>query len=446
MNPEGKATLTELLHAALKSVTITQGGSGRLPVRDYRRVVQQHRATFDPALRRHASSVDIQVGDPKVREAVLNLLRYELKPFLREDRTYSASLVIVGGLGNGSSVEDILNNVVKSAIVFGPDQSASEFYGALKLGYITCQRYFLLAGMRVEKQIKVLDGVALVPLPNDAPRLPSFLPSMLDSGIDFTSKTLLRAEVSVSPLLHKPDQDYTLTSGPGRHFKTALRSTDATDFSPANFFRALTMFGDHPVQSTMDWAHLDDEHMFNLGAAIGSGYSYLEEATRNIPSTVFSEARVREALDLYFKLNSLPQEVKQRLEIPLDRWMKSKTQQSYVDKMIDLGIAFESFYLGGIRDELTFRFSLRASLFLTQEIEQRKKLKKELEEIYKHRSAAVHEGTLPEQVTIEGQKIPITQFLERSQELLKQSVLRVIEKGELPDWTSIELGGGDWDQ
>ena len=446
MNPGGKSALAELLNAALKSVTIKQGRSDTLPIRDYRRVVQQHRATFDPTLRRHAASVDIQVGDPKVREAILNLLRDELKPFLREDRTYSASLVIVGGLSNGSSVEDILNSIVKSAIVFGPDQSASEFYGALKLGYVTCQWFFLLAGMRVEKEIKVLEGVALIPLPNDARRLPSFLPSMHDSGIDFTSKTLLRADISVSPLLHKPDQDYTITSGPDRHFKTALCSTDATDFSPADFIRALTMIGDHPVQSTMDWPHLDDEHIFNLGAAIGSGYSYLEEAKRHTPSTVFSEAQVREALDLYFRLNSLPQKVKQQLEIPLDRWMKSKTQQSYVDKMIDLGIAFESFYLGGIRDELTFRFSLRAALFLAQEIEQRKKLKKEFEEIYKRRSAAVHEGTLPEYVKIEGQNIPITQFLERSQELMKQSVLRVIKKGELPDWTSIELGGGDEDQ
>ena len=167
MNPEGKATLAELLHTALKSVTITQGESGRLPIRDYRRVVQQYRVTFNPALRLQASRVDIQVGDPKVREAILTLLRDELKPFLREDRTYSASFVIVGGMGGGSSVEDILNSVVKSAIVFGPDQSASEFYGAIKLGYIACQQYFLLAGMRIEKEIQVLDGITLIPLPND---------------------------------------------------------------------------------------------------------------------------------------------------------------------------------------------------------------------------------------------------------------------------------------
>ena len=147
MNPEGKATLAELLHTALKSVTITQGESGRLPIRDYRRVVQQYRVTFNPALRLQASRVDIQVGDPKGREAILTLLRDELKPFLREDRTYSASFVIVGGMGGGSSVEDILKSVVKSAIVFGPDQSASEFYGAIKLGYIMLSVYLPFPSM-----------------------------------------------------------------------------------------------------------------------------------------------------------------------------------------------------------------------------------------------------------------------------------------------------------
>ena len=50
---------------------------------------------------------------------------------------------------------------------------------------------------------------------------------------------------------------------------------------------------------------------------------------------------------------------------------------------------------------------------------------------------------MPQHVKIEGQNVPISQFLERSQELLKQSVLKVIEKRELPDWTSIELGGDD---
>ena len=50
------------------------------------------------------------------------------------------------------------------------------------------------------------------------------------------------------------------------------------------------------------------------------------------------------AIDLYHKIVGLPQEVLNQLEIPIDRWMKSKTQQGYVDKMIDLGIAFESFF------------------------------------------------------------------------------------------------------
>ena len=58
--------------------------------------------------------------------------------------------------------------------------------------------------------------------------------------------------------------------------------------------------------------------------------------------------------------------------------MKSKTQQGHVDMMIDLGIAFESFFLRGISQEMTFRFSLRGSLYLGDDLEQRGRIKKDL--------------------------------------------------------------------
>ena len=161
------------------------------------------------------------------------------------------------------------------------------------------------------------------------------------------------------------------------------------------------------------------------------------------PSTLFSEAGVRQAVVLYCKLIGLPKEVKEQLRIPVDRWMKSKTQQSYVDKMIDLGIAFESFFLRGIRDELSFRFSLRGSLYLEEGLAARGRLKRELQAIYDCRSRAVHEGKLPEKLKVNGENVPMRQFIERSQDLLKRCLLKVIESGQLPDWSTIELGGGE---
>ena len=59
---------------------------------------------------------------------------------------------------------------------------------------------------------------------------------------------------------------------------------------------------------------------------------------------------------------------------------------------------------------------------------------------------AVHEGTVPKQVRIEGQEVRIRDFIVSSQELFKRSLLKVIERGQLPDWDTIELGGGEGDE
>ena len=122
------------------------------------------------------------------------------------------------------------------------------------------------------------------------------------------------------------------------------------------------------------------------------------------------------------------------LQIPIDRWIKSKTYQGYVDKMIDLGIAMESFYLRGIRNELSFRFRLRAALHLGESAEDRKSRMKEFGQIYDFRSRAVHEGTLPKQVTVDGQSISMGRYIESTQVLFKESLIKVIESGTLPDW------------
>ena len=216
------------------------------------------------------------------------------------------------------------------------------------------------------------------------------------------------------------------------------------EFHPAKFAQALTFVGQHPVQIARRWTHLSDRHIFNLGLSGGSGYSDSWVDIQS-PSTTFSKAQVQESRRPLSQ-DSRPsrgQVTNSRLKIPLDRWVKSKTNQGYVDKMIDLGVALESFYLRGIREELSFRLRLRAALYLEDGIEQRRRLKREFGEIYKIRSQAVHEGIVPRHVTVSGQNVQINEFIERSQELFKCSLLKVIENGQFPDWDTIELGGGE---
>ncbi len=79
-------------------------------------------------------------------------------------------------------------------------------------------------------------------------------------------------------------------------------------------------------------------------------------------------------------------------------------------------------------------------MHLGESSEDRKRLRKEFEQIYRYRSMAVHEGALPDHINVEGQSIRTGQYIERSQELFRRSLMKVIHSGVLPDWESIELG------
>ena len=374
------------------------------------------------------------------------MLSNELELFIHNDKTFlaslSASTVNVVNADGGSPIEIILQNLTRAAIVDGPENAAREFYSSIARGYFLFQTYYLLTGIKVEKEVRVIDGISLIPLPNSTVDLPSYLPDIFDvSAGEFVSKTLLKVDVSVPLTLHKSADDYIPLWGPGQHFRTLVHSAEVEDFYPQRFFQALTLVGEQLVQDAIVWRHFSDDSTFDLRRATGFSF-FSPSALRITTTTNFSETQIRQAIDLYNKIVALSQDVLDHLNIPIDRWKQSKTQQGYVDKMIDLGIAFESFFLRGIKEELTFRFRLHASLYLAEGLEQRKRLMKEFRKIYQCRSEAVHEGTLPKRVTVDGQSIPIGQFIARAEELFKKSLLKVIESGRLPDWDSIELGAG----
>ncbi len=442
MISKNEKTLAALLREALNSVAITNQGPNPIDPKVFRQMVLKYRHSHQPDLRFQIQFCAIKVCSSKVKRDILSFLRDELRQFLRGDRTYAASYAIVGGSRCGASLEVILDNLVKSSVVFGPDQAASNYYEAIDCGSITYQEYYLLTGIRTEKEIQVLDGITLMSLPNDSSFLPNHLPSTLRSrGIDFTSKTLLRMDISVYPLLHPPDEDYTKSSGPERHFRREIRGRAVEVLDPWQFAKALTLVGNHAVESIMGWRHLDSEHIFHLNKGFGGGFWNSSLPKAFTPSTLFSDASVGEAIRLYVKLAHLPREIQQRLEVPINRWMKSMTQIGLVDKMIDLGIAMESFLLSDMNRGMTFRFGLRATLLLEDEVEARRRCLSEFRAIYKYRSDAVHRGALPTEAKVNGENVPMGQFIERSQELFKRCLLKVIESGQYPNWTEIELGG-----
>ena len=160
--------------------------------------------------------------------------------------------------------------------------------------------------------------------------------------------------------------------------------------------------------------------------------------------TEAKEADIEKAKYLYERLVDLDSNDREKLQIPIDRWVESKTNRNRIDKIIDLGIAFEALYLSDIDEttELSFRLRLRAAWYLGKNKEHRRALMKEFSEIYNWRSKVVHTGKLPNKT----KKTPFTheevqQFIERAQDLCRESIMKILDDGKFPDWNSLILGG-----
>ena len=171
MNPENERILAAWLREASKSVTITHSRSGPIDSRHYRQMVRRYRSTYEPTLQLQVYPYEVLIQDAAIGEAILNLLRNELKEFICDDKTLSASFDIVGGIGQ-SPIQDIMKNLAKEAIVEGPESAAKALYTSIARGHMVFQNYYLLSGIKVEREIQVLDGISLIPLPNSTADLP----------------------------------------------------------------------------------------------------------------------------------------------------------------------------------------------------------------------------------------------------------------------------------
>ena len=141
--------------------------------------------------------------------------------------------------------------------------------------------------------------------------------------------------------------------------------------------------------------------------------------------------------------NSLCYKCKHIFGFYYNRWIKSHTYQNPEDKIIDLAIALESLYLldRDGKPELAFQLRLRASWFLGKDKVHRKELMKDFSQIYEWRSKVVHTGKLPNKT----KKTPFTRqetkaFIEKAQDLCRQSIIKILEEGKFPDWNNLILG------
>ena len=337
-------------------------------------------------------------------------------------------------------LEQMLWNLLKTTIAFGVEKAVQDFGRCAEAKGGSFLKIALLKGARVEGELQVYDGIRLVQLPSSPECFPVYMPDSIMFGVTtraFTLETLLVRDYSVTPLFSKPIE------GEPTQFQEALGSKEAPDFKLDRFCQALSLAVNLPVRWEFEWEYFDENEMSMLSQT--GGHRTFWGSPK--PSYAFddyvevTEAQIQEAKSLYECWKNLDPYVQEALQTPIDRWIRSKSSRNPIDAMIDLGISLESLFLHSLknREQLSFRFRLHAAWFLGENKEERARRLSEFKEIYRWRSTAVHQGSLPSKAKINGESLSQADFIKRSQDLCLKSILKFMEDGQIPDWDDFVL-------
>ncbi len=381
----------------------------------------------------------LEIRDAKAHEQLLAVIGDELGQFIHDDRIQSATVATVGGALDGFEVRHLLSHLMDIAIRRGTRYAATNFYKWVAETSVQYQRMTLLSGIHIERPVEISKGIQLVPLPLDGKELPGYLPLLGPSGpqyTEFLGKTLLIEETIVSPVFVNPDV-MTADSHEDLSVPQIFTRTNVCDeypeFTAARFCEALSLVANHAVEYVAWWSYIGEDEFFT-GPFYRSGGGYNRTALQNRDTASVTSEQVQEAVVLYRALNNLGSADAKKLEVPIVRWIKSKTDPNHVDKFIDLGIALESLYLGDIGNasELRFRLALRAAWHLGNNAEERETLLRDFKGIYDSRSQAVHAGAI--------KRRDAQELARRAQELCRDSIVKIISDGKFPNWDKLVLG------
>ena len=447
MTEERKQELRELLSEATKeeNLEIRRSKAGvslpSIDVSEYKELLLHRWVSHSENSRLVWENFELDVISKTTKSKLFDFIREEYAPFIHEDRIQSVCSFISGSPGDGYPLAALLKQLLNIAIGRGIERAVSNFDEYTKETYASVRYMALLEGIRIETKIQVLEGIQLIPLANSSSDLPYFLPTSMISVVGlsanfFCNKALLITDHLISPGFHSPLQSTTIRKHLFYNFRVNVNDVFE------NVCQALSLACNSAVQISLKWPFWPEDELFYLTRP-GPGPPQF-----SAPPGLFAhpaevgEADIKEAKHLYGILDK-ESDIREKLRIPINRWIKSKTLEGSLDQIIDLGIAFEALYVSdGGSGEIRFKFSIRAAWYLGKNEKCRKTLMKEFQEIYDWRSTIVHTGKLPNKT----KKTPFTpqevkQFVERAQDLCRESILKILKDGKFPKWSSLILGG-----
>ena len=469
MTEKRKKELRQLLNEAMENIVIdSPEGYEPISIDTYKKHLQSLRKQYRPGLNSHIRSYSLDIQNEDIKSKLLDFIKVELTDFINEElNVIQPASYGIGDVGttSGQPFQWLLTKLLQIAIASGVQKAIVAFEKSTTETKGSFKRITLLQGLGTHPEdseklteIQICEGVRLVFLPANPEKLPPYLFDHGFSSLFFQShpgifmrKAIIVIDCEVSPLFIKPefrdrtlnsDGSYTIEAIP-HTFQITIKSTEFPEFDVDQFCRAISLTRNFACVSILDWGYIDPDELFSV-----KGHGMVPTAKCVLPNDpisfdTISEAQISTIKRLYEALVNLDPDTREKLQIAIDRWIKSKAGDNPVDKMIDLGIAFEAIYLSDISEttELSFRLRLRAAWYLGKKARHRNELMKDFSQIYEWRSKVVHTGKLPNKT----KKTPFTQqeieeFVKKAQDLCQKSIMKILEEQEFPNWSSLILG------
>lgn len=472
MTDERKQKLRRLLEEAMGSLEIRHDyGHLSLPIDEYRRYLAGRWASYgvDFLSFSFAARFTPHIADETAKSNLLDFIRKELAQFIRGDEIPLSVYYIDKDSTDRSRVYNrgypvlylnlLLERLLDISLVQGEKAATSVFYrcSCANGAHGFFHDIGLLNGIRLSKELQVFEGVRLVPLLSRklSDELARHLPGISYNAFSryaryFFGKTLLVIDRPGFSKFHRISdvhfQNGTLIDELPFHVEVPdvkFPNSKVVNTFKSLFCQALSLVCNKPVQITHEGWFLDEDKSFNPDCETYSIFQYINPLFNHFDSALgysnliggasdVEETEIEDAKHLYYILDK-NSDFTEKLQIPIHRWMTSKTPQNPIDKIIDLRIALEALYATR-KTGLTQRISSSGARHLGKgkSKEYKDELRIKFEQIYRCCSDAVHDGRLAKSARFGDKHIPMSEFIAEAQDLCRQSILKILEDGKFP--------------
>ena len=405
------------------------------------------------------------IADGPTKSNLLNYIREGLAQFINKSTTPDLECIRAASyvIGSDSTYGDCLYNrgygpiplfmvlerLLEITLVRGIQEAVSFFDSCSRPEgtQVFLRDVAFLEGIMIEKEIPVFKGVRLIPLPSGeiSQKVKEYLPSIsvnafINHADSFFGRTLLVIDRPGLSVLCKPSEKLIQngTRIDDLPFQVEVPEVkfpnhEAVGSFDRFFCQVLSLVCNSAVETVITGFFFQEENSFNQTHGPGKMFRYFNPLG-NLPKT--EEVEIEKAICLYERLVGLDSNSMEKLRVAIERWIMSKTDRTRVDQMIDLGIALEALYVTS-KEDIGKKLRHRASWYLGENPADQQELETEFEAIYNYRSRAVHEGKLDKEVEIQGQRMPISEFIESVQDRCRRSILEIIKDGQFPDWNTL---------